>query len=133
MAMPEPIIVCPQCQSEIKLTESLAAPLLESTRQQFEQRLADQETRVQAREAAIKKQQQELAQAQVTLEEQVAAKLNAERANIAAEEAKKARVTLALDLDQKSREIADLQEVLKARNEKLEEAQKAQAELLRNR
>ena len=30
--MPEPTIFCPQCKSEIKLTESLAAPLLESIR-----------------------------------------------------------------------------------------------------
>ena len=27
----EPIIVCPKCKTEIKLTESLAAPLIETT------------------------------------------------------------------------------------------------------
>ena len=31
--MSEPTIVCPSCKTEIKLTESLAAPLIESTRQ----------------------------------------------------------------------------------------------------
>lgn len=30
--MTEPTIVCPNCKTEIKLTESLAAPLIESTR-----------------------------------------------------------------------------------------------------
>jgi len=34
--MTEPTITCPNCKIEIKLTESLAAPLLESTRKQFE-------------------------------------------------------------------------------------------------
>ena len=29
--MTEPTITCPHCKSEIKLTESLAAPLIEST------------------------------------------------------------------------------------------------------
>ena len=29
--MSEPMIVCPKCGAEIKLTESLAAPLIEST------------------------------------------------------------------------------------------------------
>ena len=38
--MAEPTIICPQCKSEIKLTESLAAPLLADVRRQFEQRLA---------------------------------------------------------------------------------------------
>ena len=36
----EPTITCPNCKTEIKLTESLAAPLVESTRRQYEQRLA---------------------------------------------------------------------------------------------
>ena len=30
--MAEPTVVCPHCKTEIKLTESLAAPLLESIR-----------------------------------------------------------------------------------------------------
>ena len=30
--MTEPTITCPNCKTEIKLTESLAAPLIESTR-----------------------------------------------------------------------------------------------------
>ena len=38
--MTEPTITCPACKAEIKLTESLAAPLIESTRRQFEQQLA---------------------------------------------------------------------------------------------
>ena len=33
--MTEPTITCPHCKTEIKLTESLAAPLIESTRRQF--------------------------------------------------------------------------------------------------
>lgn len=37
--MTEPIITCPKCKTEIKLTESLAAPLIESTRREFDQRL----------------------------------------------------------------------------------------------
>jgi hypothetical protein len=48
-----------------------------------------------------------------------------------AEEAKKARQAAANDLEQKSREVADLQEVLKSREEKLAEAQKAQAGLIK--
>jgi len=38
--MTEPTIICAKCKNEIKLTESLAAPLIESTRLDYEQRLA---------------------------------------------------------------------------------------------
>lgn len=38
--MSEPAITCPHCKTEIKLTESLAAPLVESTRKQLD-RVAD--------------------------------------------------------------------------------------------
>jgi len=42
----EPTITCPNCRSEIKLTESLAAPLLESIREQYERRLADRDAEI---------------------------------------------------------------------------------------
>lgn len=129
--MTEPTIVCPNCKTEIKLTESLAAPLIESTRRQYEQRIAQKEAEVGKREAAIRDQQAALAKAQESFDDQVAAKLKTERAGIATEEAKKARLALGADLDQKTREVVDLQEVLKEREAKLAEAQKAQAELIR--
>jgi hypothetical protein len=65
------------------------------------------------------------------MDEQVAAKVKAERAAIAAEEAKKAKLLAASDLEQKTKELGELQEVLKQRDAKLADAQKAQAELIR--
>ena len=41
--MTEPTIICPNCKIEIKLNESLAAPLIEATRKQYEQQLAQKE------------------------------------------------------------------------------------------
>ena len=38
--MTEPTITCPSCQTNIRLTESLAAPLVAATRRQFESTLA---------------------------------------------------------------------------------------------
>lgn len=130
-AMTEPTIVCPSCKAEIKLTESLAAPLIESTRRQYEQQIAKKDADIAKRESALKEQQAALAKAKGEIDDQVAAKLKAERATIAAEEAKKARVAIGNDLEQKAKELAELNEVLKQRDEKLAEAQKAQAELIR--
>jgi hypothetical protein len=45
---------------------------------------------------------------------QVATRLQAERERIATEEARKARIALAVDLQQKAKEVADLQEVFLA-------------------
>lgn len=129
--MTDPIITCPACQSEIKLTESLAAPLLEATRRKFQQQLADKDHKVAEREAALKRQQEELQKAQEAIDDQVAEKLKSERATIANEEAKKAKLILGADLERKTKELADLQEVLKENNKKLGEAQKAQAEVLK--
>jgi hypothetical protein len=119
--MTEPIVICPNCKTEIKLTESLAAPLIEATRQQYEKRISDKEAEVARREAAI-------AKAKEGIEEQVSEKLKAERIVIAAEEAKKAKLLIGTDLEQKAKEITELHEVLKQRDEKLAEAQTAQAD-----
>ncbi|PTQ78694.1 hypothetical protein C8R26_1019 [Nitrosomonas oligotropha] len=129
--MSEPTIHCPNCATEIKLTESLAAPLIQATRQEYESKLAQKEADVSKREAALKAQQRSLEDAQKTIDEQVASKLNAERALIATEEGKKARLAMANDLETKSKELVELQEILQQRNNKLEEAQKAQVDLIR--
>ncbi len=94
--MPEPTIICPNCRTEIKLTESLAAPLIESTRRDFEHRLAAQNAEIAKRESALKDQQAALAKAREAIDEQVAAKLKAERTAIAA------------DLDEKSNDRSPL-------------------------
>ena len=47
--MAEPTVFCPQCKSEIKLTESLAAPLLESVRRDYEQRLSQKDNEISKR------------------------------------------------------------------------------------
>jgi hypothetical protein len=52
-------------------------------------------------------------------------------ARLIAQESRKARLLSAAELEAKSREVAELQEVLKSREHKLAEAQKAQAELIR--
>jgi hypothetical protein len=122
--MADPTITCPTCKAEIKLTESLAAPLIEATRREYEKRLAKKDSDMATREAA-------LAEAQETLDQRVAEKLKMERAKIASEESKKAKLALATELEEKDKEIEDLNGVLKVRDGKLAEAQKAQAELIR--
>ena len=110
----EPVIICPNCSTEIKLTESLAAPLYSSNvRQDYETKLADKEQSVAKREEQIREQQKAIEAAKSAIDEQVAEKLSAERKTIVAEEAKKAKLAAATDLEAKTRELTDLQEILK--------------------
>jgi len=129
-AMAEPTIICPQCKTEIKLTESLAAPLIESVKRDYEQRLSQKDADMTQREQTLADRAQSLEKARATLDQQVAQKLQQERGRIAAEEQQKAKLALGNDLDQRAKEISTLQEVLKQRDIKLGEAQKAQAELI---
>jgi hypothetical protein len=129
--MPEPTVVCPRCKSEIKLTESLAAPLLESVRRDYEQRLIQKDAEIGRREKLLDERAETLERAKHTVDQQIEQKLQLERARIIAEEAKKAKLALGNDLDQKTREVNALQEILKERDAKLAEAQKAQAEIIR--
>lgn len=129
--MTEPTISCPKCKSEIKLTESLAAPLIESTRREFEKQLAQKDAEISGREDLIRQREEALVKAKDAIDEKVAQMLKRERDRIITEEARKARLALANDLDQRAKEIGELQEVLKQRDAKLAEAQKAQAELIR--
>ncbi|TLD43038.1 MAG: hypothetical protein JETT_0608 [Candidatus Jettenia ecosi] len=129
--MTEPMITCPKCATEIKLTESLAAPMIESTRREYERRLVQKDTDIARRELLLRKQEEELSKAKEAIDNQVAEKLRQERAKIVAEESRKAKLALITDLEQKTREITGLQEILKQRDEKLAEAQKTQAEVMK--
>lgn len=133
--MTEPTIICPNCKTEIRLTESLAAPLIAATKQQFEQQLSQKDEEIAKREQGLRDKEKQVAEAKRNLDtqvaDQVAAQLKAERSRVIEEESKKAKQAAANELENKARELAELQEVLKARDAKLAEAQQAQAELIK--
>ena len=129
--MTDPTIICPSCSAEIKLTESLAAPLVEATRQECEAKAVEREHDIREREAALKEQQKAVEKAKNSVDETVASALALERKAIAAEEAKRAQRAVALDLEESGRKLEELQALLEDRNARLGKAQEAQASLLR--
>ncbi|MFH0990997.1 MAG: DUF2130 domain-containing protein [bacterium] len=129
--MAEPTIICPKCKTQIKLTESLAAPLLEATRKDFEQLLADKDESIAKKEKSLHRREEALIKERETLETTVEDRLKSEQARIAKEEARKAKLALATDLEEKDKKVSELEQTLKKRDEKLAEAQKAQADLLK--
>jgi hypothetical protein len=127
----EPHIVCPKCCHQIPLTESIAAPLLEAERKDFQQKLAAREAEFGRKADDLRRQQDDLSKARESFEEQVRQRLATERAQVAATEAKKAREQVAGDLAAVRQQLAENEQLLKVREAKLAEAQQAQAEALR--
>jgi hypothetical protein len=121
--------------SEIPLSASLAAPLIEATRRKYEREMADKDAVIGEREASVRSKEKEVVESKRMMEEriseQVAAQVTAERARLALEESRKARNASAAELDARQREISDLKEVVAARGEKLAEAQAAQANVVK--
>ena len=116
----EPIIHCPHCQAEIKLTESLAEPLLRSKEQEFKRLEGD----LREREASLRLQRDHM-------EQEVTTRLAVERKKVADEEQRKARFALGGELESKQRELEELGALLKTRDAKLAEAQQAHATVIR--
>jgi len=129
--MTEPTIICPNCKTEIRLTESLAAPLVEATRKRFEQQIAQIEAEVGKREAALREEKAAIAAAQASIDEVVATKLRIGQTAIAADEAKKAKLAFESDLSSRDRLISDLNQTVQQLNQKLSTAQTAEVEFRR--
>ena len=129
--MSGPQIACPNCNASIRLTDSLAAPLIAKTRKQFEQQLVRKEADFAKRELVLSKTRKDLAKAREAIDDEVAERLQLERASISESEKKKARGELAADLKQRDRLLAELKRDLDVNNEKLAEAQLAHADVLR--
>jgi hypothetical protein len=127
----EPILHCPNCNHQIHLTESLAAPLIEETRRRFQEQLANKDAEIARRTEALRQEREELAKQREQIGDQVARQLAAERSQLVATEANKAREAAAAELQAKDAEAAELRRTLEVNNAKLAEAQQAQAELIR--
>jgi len=129
--MADMIISCPECSTDIPLTESLAAPLLKETRAKYEQALAQKDRDLSTREQAVRDQQAVLERDRAAVDTHVAEKLEAERKRITEQEAAIAKRLVATEIEAKTTEIAELNSVIAERDGKLAVAQKAQVELLR--
>ena len=127
----EPTLHCPNCNHEIRLTESLAAPLLAETRQRFQEQLASKDAEIARKAETLRQEREQLAKDREQVEDQVTKRLAAERAQLVAAEAKKAQAASAAALSDKEAQVAELQAALATNNTKLAEAQQQQAEVIR--
>ena len=129
--MDEPAIKCPSCGTSIKLTESLAGPLIESTKREFEEKLKAKDDVLSEKMAILKKEQAEVIIARNELDAEILKAVSSEKEKIVLEEKEKAKKLVALDLKKIADEKQSLEDVLKQRETQLAEAHKKELELVR--
>ena len=122
--MSEPMIVCPNCKTEVKLTESLAAPLLEATKRDFEKRMADKDIYLAERERLTNEAKAELLKEKTALDQTIRDRVKASSVELTAAAEKRAKDEVASRMAEQNNYIGEL-------NAKLSVAQQAQAELVR--
>jgi hypothetical protein len=118
-------IVCPNCKSQIPLSEAVTHQVHQQLEADFEQRQAVLQKSLTEREKQLAEQQASLDQARLGLDNQVTQKLAAERSKLSAAAVAEAKLSLGV-------EMQDLRDRLAERQKQLLEAQKTELEL-RNR
>ncbi|CAI3940656.1 Uncharacterized conserved protein [Commensalibacter communis] len=133
--MTEPVISCPHCHTDILLTESLAAPLVMATKQEYEHKTSEFMKMISEREQVLRSKENELQQTKQNIakeiEDKVASSLENEKAKLIEEARLKLQKQNADELNRRASEIKELENLLKTNNEKLQEAQQSQAEFLK--
>src|SRR3954449_7546937 len=99
--MIEPTIPCPQCKTQIKLTESLAAPLVEATRREYERKMEQNSLECAKREEAVRQQEQIFLKKKEGWKAAEQERFRQERARIVEEETRRAEQKFSTDLGQK--------------------------------
>ncbi len=116
------IITCPNCKTEIPLTDAMAHQVREQMEKEFAGRQRQLLDGIAAREKNVARQAKELEEAQKGVEHQVAEKLAAEREKLQAEAQEQAKHGLAV-------EMQDLRAQLEERRKQLIKSQTAELEL----
>ncbi len=131
--MTEPKITCPNCSTAITITDSLVAPLLTKTRQEYEKRLSLKDQDILQQQEKINAEKAQIQQTKQNLDTEIAKRLDTERQKISAEETKKAQTASAQELQKKASELNDLKALFEQQNKKLTEAQKTEADFLKQK
>ena len=124
--MAEQFITCPHCKKEIPLTEAISHQIREQLQKNFEAEKQKAKKELEEKARALSAKEKELDAARKSVDEQIAERIKTERSRIEAEAAKKAR-------DDTELKIKDLNDQIGEKDKKLQESQKAELELRRQR
>ena len=114
-------VICANCGAEVAVTESLAAPLIEATRKEFERRLAEKNREIRDQSDEMARRSAELSQAEAALDETIQQRLKAATLNLTAEAEKKARAEVEEEVARRASELASAEQLLEKRTAALKE------------
>lgn len=126
--MTDSTIKCPKCDHAFALTDTLAAPMIERVKQDYEKKLEEQQAEVEAQHVQLKLDRETLGKEQKALERRVEEELAKKIEDVKAEQYERAQRSLKQELDKKDQDHADISDLLKNTQEKLSESQKKEAE-----
>lgn len=115
-------IICPHCNREIPLSETLSHQIRENLRKEFDVEARERETAIIEREKNIDGQLKEIETARRTIAQQVSEQLKAKESKL--RQTAKTEAESAIQV-----ELKDLQEQIKAKDQRLEESQNNEIEL----
>jgi hypothetical protein len=115
-------IICPNCKTEIEVTEALASQVRDELRKQYEAEARRKDQDLAAREDGLKQREAALATAKQSVDQEVEAKLAKERQRLSQDAMAKARESVTLELKDRDQQLTET-------TAKLQEAQKAEIDI----
>lgn len=129
--MSDPVLECPNCGEKIRLTESLAGPILAQTRKEFENKLKEKDNLIEEKARVLQGEKDRLEAERAQLQERITAGVEAERERIAAQEKQRAEKLSALEVANQAKQLDEMKALVADRENKLSQSQQAQAQLMK--
>jgi len=127
--MREPVITCPNCHSEIKLTESLAAPLIKAARKRYDERFAEKDAAAKKAEADPIRKARELDDARQEILRTVEKQLQSSLLAVGETAKREAQERLKLRVREKEEQIAPMRRRIALRRNAEQGSQQLQGEV----
>lgn len=105
-------IVCPNCKTEIEITEVMSAQLSEKIRADIEAELSPKRQALEKQVEEVKKQQSQLDSDQKSMEDQVLQRVEVMREKVVEQEKKKAADVVAVEIKDRDEQIKEIEEKL---------------------
>ena len=130
-------VTCPQCGEQIRLNESLAAPLVKEVERKYQQQMRQQQDAMAAREKEVNDRAallaRQAAEAEQRVSAQVQTRLEQERKQVIAQEAERAKQRVADEMAQQASALQQNEARLRELAAKLQTAQQHEAEFLKQK
>jgi hypothetical protein len=129
--MKEIVVKCGQCGADVPLTDSLAAPLIEATKKEYERRLAQKDGQLETQRQEMESRRKDLEEAEAAIDDTISRGIEAKSNELSQAEAKKARAAVQSEMEAQKLELEEAKALIESRTTALTAAKKAEAEFMK--